>query len=315
MTDFIIDLRKGLGSYHLYDAFRFPGGELHFKLSKWAINYLQLQRLPIVRIIVNIQNSEDLMLLCLAVDTVNKDWDTKIEVFLPYMPYQQADRDFGIGESFSLSTVVKMLNSLPVYSYTVFDPHSDVTPALLGFLKRCKVINNQQFVQSALVNIVSRNTKWIDYNEYTSKNLIILSPDAGAYKKIGKLTHAINFKGEVETAIKYRNISNGEINVKVYREDFAGKDIVIIDDICVGGKTFTDLAQEIQGRNSGKKYLIVSHGIFSKGLAELGTYFNGIYTTNSYREDFSPIIRTIDDMPNSMNLETYLNVFQLNPVI
>ncbi len=33
-----------------------------------------------------------------------------------------------------------------------------------------------------------------------------------------------------------------------------------------------------------KVYLIVTHGIFSAGFAELTQYFEGIYTTNSYRE-------------------------------
>ena len=33
-----------------------------------------------------------------------------------------------------------------------------------------------------------------------------------------------------------------------------------------------------------KIYLVVSHGIFSKGFKELSQYFDGIYCTNSYRD-------------------------------
>lgn len=33
-----------------------------------------------------------------------------------------------------------------------------------------------------------------------------------------------------------------------------------------------------------KMYLIVTHGIFSKGFEELSKYFDGIYCTNSYRQ-------------------------------
>ena len=34
----------------------------------------------------------------------------------------------------------------------------------------------------------------------------------------------------------------------------------------------------------GKIYLIVTHGIFSKGFEELSKYFDGIYCTNSYKD-------------------------------
>jgi ribose-phosphate pyrophosphokinase len=70
------------------------------------------------------------------------------------------------------------------------------------------------------------------------------------------------------------------------------KDIIIIDDICDGGATFINIAKEIQKQYElttpkPKIYLIVTHGIFSKGLEELGEYFESIYCTNSY-QDYEP---------------------------
>jgi len=64
------------------------------------------------------------------------------------------------------------------------------------------------------------------------------------------------------------------------------KDLIIIDDICDGGATFINIAKHFRenyGDLKGKIYLIVTHGIFSKGTTELGQYFDGIYTTNSYK--------------------------------
>lgn len=54
-----------------------------------------------------------------------------------------------------------------------------------------------------------------------------------------------------------------------------------------GGATFINIAKSIKEQISdykGKIYLIVTHGIFSKGFEELGKYFNGIYCTNSYKD-------------------------------
>ena len=50
----------------------------------------------------------------------------------------------------------------------------------------------------------------------------------------------------------------------------------------------------------GKIYLIITHGIFSKGFEELSKYFDGIYCTNSYSE--------IDSEGRNINLKQ-LNVF------
>jgi ribose-phosphate pyrophosphokinase len=65
----------------------------------------------------------------------------------------------------------------------------------------------------------------------------------------------------------------------------ANKDYIIIDDIIDGGQTFINIAKELKSKPlKGKIYLIVTHGIFSKGFAELSQYFDGIYCTNSYSD-------------------------------
>jgi len=78
--------------------------------------------------------------------------------------------------------------------------------------------------------------------------------------------------------------------VPICHSKHAFKDIIIIDDICDGGGTFINIAKEINNEfkrfqnRQGKIYLIVTHGIFSKGFDELKQYFDGIYCTNSYSE-------------------------------
>ncbi len=61
-----------------------------------------------------------------------------------------------------------------------------------------------------------------------------------------------------------------------------GYDCFIVDDICDGGRTFIELAKTLKEKGAEKIYLYITHGIFSNGFGDLSTYFEHIYTTNSF---------------------------------
>jgi ribose-phosphate pyrophosphokinase len=268
----ILDLRKGITKNEEYDAFVFPGGEVHFKLHKPTVLYVSNG----IRIISRINTANDLMLLILVVETIRKDGYTgKLEVVLPYMPYQQADRDFSVGECFSLQTVCKMLNTLDVDRFFIFDPHSDVSPALLH---KTTVLDNSTYVKDILIHLNKDNE-----GDTLKESLVLISPDAGAYKKIGKLCSKLGWEGELVAANKYRSISTGNIeSLELSKQDFNGKDVLIIDDICIGGRTFIELAKKLREKNVGRIYLAISHGVFSNGFRDLNQYFEEIFCTDSF---------------------------------
>lgn len=290
----ILDLRPGITETDDYKAFKFPGGEVHFKFKG---NNLFYNEYPYekLQILTRISNSDELILLMLVVDTFRKDgFKGIIEVVLPYMPYQQADRNFDVGECFSLQTICKLLNTLQVDTYTIFDAHSDVSPALL---KNCQVIDNSEFIEQVIYNI----QKSYKPSSILEKTLCILSPDAGAYKKVGKLLTKLNWRGNFEQANKNRNISSGKIeDITFSTTDFQGKNILIIDDICVGGRTFIELAKKLRERNVGKIYLAISHGIFSNGFGELMNHLDGIFTTDSFQDLY---LDEKEDFINQINLK------------
>lgn len=269
-----IDLSLGLVKTDLYEAFKFPGGELHFKLNMQGFSKkMEEAKSNEITIVAKLNTSDDIILLFLVIDTIKKDFESNyLSVLIPYMAYQQADRDFGMGESFSLRTITKLLNSFGVNKFVVFDAHSDVTPALLN---KCKVVDNSAFIEFSI-------SKWAEFTKKEEKDLVILSPDAGAWKKIGKLAEKIEFKGNIAAANKYRNISSGEIaSTEISVNDFEGKDVLIIDDICMGGGTFIALAKLLKEKNAGKLYLAISHGIFSNGFRTILDQFDKIFITDS----------------------------------
>lgn len=241
------------------EQFDFPSGcESHIKI-KGSVG-------PVMTVTCRIRNGNDIIRLLLTADALKRNGANKIELFLPYLPFARQDRVMVSGEPLSIKVFSDLLNSVGFSHVEIFDPHSDVSMALIN---NSKAIDNHKFVKAALMG---------------HEDFYIVSPDAGAYKKIFKLCQYLNYKEEIIMCNKLRDVSNGVIrSVTVSHDDLKGKDCFIIDDICDGGGTFLLLAEELRKRNCGNIYLIVSHGIFSKGLKDF-TNINHIYTTDSFRD-------------------------------
>jgi len=258
-----LNLVKGVCETTQYKAWYFPGGEIHLKLKIKIKNN--------INIITRINSSDDIIFLFLIVDTLKKENPLIIiNLFLPYMPYQQADRNFGENECFSLKTITNLINTFNFNSVKIFDPHSDVTP---GLINNCIIIDNSSFISNVL--------KILNQHNINEKNLVIVSPDASAYKKIFKLCEKIGFNGDIITCSKSRNHETGELTIQVPKFD-ENKSVLIIDDIALGSRTFLNIRNELKNKDV---YLAVSHGVFNENIDKLGEAFNTVYTTNSRREE------------------------------
>ena len=225
-----------------------------------------------------LNNWLDLELIICAVASLRELCVEEIHLYTPYIMGARSDRKFEDGGNNYLKDVIcPVINSLNFKTVTCIDPHSDVLEACIkGFKKE----SNLHLIKAAL-------NSFCGDAGYKSNDFILISPDAGASKKIYKLAEQIGYKGDIITCSKDRD-TEGKLTKTVVPlvEDYALKDFIIIDDICDGGATFINIAKEIRQkfRNSPKIYLIVTHGIFSKGFEELSQYFDGIYCTNSYRD-------------------------------
>ena len=238
-----------------------------------------------------LNNWLDLELIVCAVASLRELGVEEIHLYTPYIMGARSDRKFEEGGNNYLKDVIcPIINSLNFKSVTCIDPHSDVLEACIkGFRKE----SNLELVKFALHGIYPK-----DFDKPFSKtgNFILVSPDAGASKKIYKLAEQIGYKGDIITCSKDRD-ENGKLTKTIVPKFDLYKDIIIIDDICDGGATFINIVKEIKnfcynnpisvdGSRKDiydpKIYLIVTHGIFSKGFEELNQYFDGIYCTNSY---------------------------------
>ncbi|UTD16340.1 ribose-phosphate pyrophosphokinase [Tenacibaculum mesophilum] len=243
-----------------YNFFTFSGGEPHIKIIS------ELENVSEVTITHRIQSFNDIGTLLLATNALKNMGITKLNVVLPYFPAARQDRLMVSGEPLSVKVYADIINAQNFKSVTVFDPHSEVTPALLN---NCKVIDNHKFIELV--------------TQQLSKDLTLISPDGGALKKIYKVAAYLQ-NYEVVECSKSRNVKTGQLTgFKVYTDDLQGKDCLIVDDICDGGGTFLGLAKELKAKNAGNLYLAISHGIFSKGFDELEKHFTKIFTTDSFK--------------------------------
>ncbi|MCX2431058.1 ribose-phosphate diphosphokinase [Pedobacter sp. GR22-10] len=243
-----------------YKSFLFAGGEPHIKIAD------DFDKDAPVTITQRINSFHDLGLICITVDALKRMGVKEIHLYIPYFPAARQDRVMIPGEPLSVKVYADIINALALASVTVFDPHSEVTPALLN---NCVTISNHEFIRQVIAKIGSE--------------VKLISPDGGALKKIYKVSEFLG-GAEVVECSKSRDVKTGKLSgFKVYAEDLSGADCLIVDDICDGGGTFNGLAEALQAKNAGKLYLAISHGIFSKGFDDLSKYFEQIFTTDSIK--------------------------------
>ena len=248
-------------------SFLFSGGEVHIKLQGSAEE---------VMISARLNDSNDVMKLLLAADALRRNGSKNISVLIPYLPYARQDRVMVGGEPLSIKVMCNLINSCGFDKVYIFDVHSEVSLALLD---NCELITNSNLAKRVLD----------DHTDY-----LLVSPDAGALKKIYKLAEALQYTSDIVLCNKVRDVSNGKIKqITVDQDDLKGKDCFIIDDICDGGATFIGVAKELKKRNAGKVSLIVSHGIMSHGETELAEWIDHIYTTDSIKDSESALISRI----------------------
>lgn len=275
-----------------YKISRFPDGQQTVDLVD--INPYQIVD-KTVQIKSRLNSFKDLELIICANQALKNLGAGYVNLYVPYFVGARSDRQFQDGGVNYLKQVIcPIINSQNFSSVTVLDPHSDVLEACLNNYRK---ENNFRLVKFALADI--------DNKDGAQDRICLVSPDAGAYKKIFDVAKHYGIKNII-TATKVRDMKTGNIlhtEIPVL-DQHNNLTYVIVDDICDGGRTFLELAKVIKdGRPSAKVYLVVTHGIFSAGFKTLNEHLDGIYCTNSYRD-------VADDEYEEKTNTKLLNVFK-----
>lgn len=169
-----------------------------------------------------------------------------LHLHMPYFPYARQDKTVANNATFAKRTFIKLLDTLNFTTISSLDVHSNAYEQHLDGFENHKPMDE---IRRAIRNVGPT---------------VLVFPDEGAeqrYKEFGFSFHTIS-------AMKTRDQQTGEITGLVLG-DVIDKDdrVLIIDDICDGGRTFVELAKLMPQAKSIALY--TTHGIYSKGLVPL----------------------------------------------
>lgn len=235
-----LDTTKSTTIKHLL----FKSGENHVQLLNDYSGYE-------IDLFFRYAGDQSLFKLAMIVDALRRQGHVDLSLTIPYFPGARQDRVCNSGEALSVKVYADFINALNFRSVKIFDPHSEVTTAVVN---NSVGVKNHEFVQRAISKHPS---------EYT-----LVSPDAGANKKIFDLAKYLGGP-KVIRADKIRDTKDGSIiGTEVFADDLVGQTLVVVDDVVSGGRTFIELAKKLKEKNAAKIILIVSHheGVANKAL-------------------------------------------------
>lgn len=224
-------------------------------------------------------DSELFTLYCLKKHIDEVCLNSKVDLIMPYIPHARQDRTKVTEDIFTLKYFSEIINSLNFENVMVMDAHSNVSLALLN---RTIQISIDRYFQEALTNIVYQETGGCMQEDRSEayKNLITFFPDEGAMKRY---SYRLGFP--YAFGIKDRDWDSGEIKgLKLMNNEIiAGKNVLIIDDICSKGGTFYHSAKALKEAGAKNIYLYVTHceNTITQGELLKSDLIKHIYTTDS----------------------------------
>lgn len=279
---------------------KYPDGSSYVKADVELIGEINHE------ITFKVNSYEDLWHLNQYVDAFYNYNKQKPTIIIPNLIDAQADRRFSDNQSSGLKLVCDFLNNMYA-DFKIFHPHNpEVVEALMD---NVIIIDNLEFIVEVLDSI--SNPEPLDVNNWRdNKNLILFSSDAGGFKPLMKLCDKIGWEGETYSASKARTYKNKSTQLEQFidKQDFDGRDILIVDDICVYGGTFKGLSKMLRERNCGKLYLAVSHvTVQNIGEDPVTNYFDKVFTTNSkfdkyYTENEDPYANALGHQPENLEI-------------
>ena len=167
----------------------------------------------------NVSLSDMIMQLLLVVNAIknhsfyqsNKNI-CAIDLYIPMLPYSRQDRWMGDGTSVSNKVFIELLNNLKLNNIFTNDIHSDSSRVLFDSGVLCENTQSKCFL-----DMIDRNNDLFElFNIMKNEQIVFISPDSGAYKKVFDVAKDVsrkyNINVDVVTAQKHRDLKTGQIN-------------------------------------------------------------------------------------------------------
>lgn len=197
-------------------------------------------------ILWNFENEAEVFHVMQLLSLINANYLGSAVLEIPFLPYARQDKEISNESTFAGRVLISMLDSLPV-RVVVTDAHN---PQVLPRHWHNRMPNAE--VEAA---IKSTNSDYVVF------------PDKGAAKRGYSTANRSSMVLD-----KVRDPLTGDITglaVVGPLLNWGGKSCIIVDDICDGGRTFTEAAKLLYNLGLKDVYLFTTHGIYSKGTSVL----------------------------------------------
>jgi ribose-phosphate pyrophosphokinase len=223
-----------------------------------------------VKVICSLTDTSKLLQLLETANALDNLFAKKKILVLPYLMAARYDRLMVPGDSVDLKVIADLVNMCGFEKVYLYDVHSE---AAFLLIKNAVAITNEVLVKT-----------------YNRPDAVLICPDAGASKKVGKYFGWNSHIKDIVYCSKNRELATGKLTLEILEpQECTNRNCVIIDDLCDGGGTFLAIAEKIKPAHL---TLIVTHGIFSKGFAALEKHFQHIIVSDSYCKDYASDIVT-----------------------
>lgn len=234
-----------------YNTFKFNDGEPHILFAE------ELNRKETYKVIARVASADDLFILAQVAGVLDRagiEW----ELWLSYLMGMRMDRVMSFQEAFSLEIVANVINTFKYTKVYVLEPHSRTTIRLIRNALPLTMVPSK--LEENTVLVFPDQGAAIRYSEKYPD-----TPNMFAAKQRDALGHIIS----------YKLVTKAPVN-----EDTK---LLVIDDLCDGGRTFKELADILHEEYPiNKTSIFITHCVNKSGIEVLCNNYDEVTITNSY---------------------------------
>ncbi|MBN2013879.1 MAG: ribose-phosphate diphosphokinase [Candidatus Altiarchaeota archaeon] len=224
-------------------------------------------------VVIQSTNSNDAFMELLLLLDALRDFNAQtIHTFMPYMGYSRQDRRFKEREAFSAKTVLELINQFSD-SITTINCHFLDSEGVFDF-------------EGVDIRNIDAGPLVADYFKEKTEDLILISPDRGAFEYVRRAAKAVNCEFDY---LEKTRISDDKVRFTVKEVDVSGRDVVILDDMISTGGTILEAARFIRAQKAKSVSAGCVHGVFSRGLQIFGGVLDELACTDSISQQVSRI--------------------------
>jgi ribose-phosphate pyrophosphokinase len=254
------------GDVGAIEARRFPDQESHVRIVADVAG----RDVSIVCTLV--EPDANFLALCFAAGAARDLGAGSVRLIAPYLAYLRQDARFQPGEAISAKHFAALVS-------TVFDSLITVDP----HLHRIKSLSDIYAVPAQAVSAASAIAGWIKRNV---ADPVIVGPDQESLQWVAEIGAQT---GAPYVVLAKRRLGDREVEIaSPDLSAFAGRQIVIVDDVIASGRTMIEAAKLVRAQGFAKPCCVAVHAVFAGSAYE------------DLRQEASAVVST-DTAPHASN--------------